>query len=152
MGYAHSFVIRHSSFSRDGVVSVSAPRMAAQDAFGGEVSAFECAVFAYGFHAVARASGLVSAGRGENGRDAELINAYQQHKDQAQSVGKGAIQVQKRQGEQMKELHTAYGLRMGDCAAQRNKKRTAIRQGQGEKVAAASGAGGSAFCPLYRQG
>ena len=62
------------------IISVSAPGMASQDAFCGQVETFEHSVFSERFKSILRAGRSESAGCRSKRGDAHLIETYQKYK------------------------------------------------------------------------
>lgn len=71
--YGFGFLI----FLRHWIIAAAAPRIAGDDAFEGEPSALEGAVFPDGLEAVVRAGGRVAAGSSDEGRQGHLIELDQ---------------------------------------------------------------------------
>ena len=65
---------------RDRVVAFAAPRVAAQKAFGAEISAFDKAVGVDGFYHVLGAGGLIAAGFGQQRGDGFLVELDEEDK------------------------------------------------------------------------
>ncbi len=66
-----------NSASRHGIIPVPAPRVAAQNAFQCQPTAFQCAVFPQRLYGILRAGGRVAARRGRERRNAILVKLYQ---------------------------------------------------------------------------
>lgn len=70
----------------NGIVPVTAPRMAPGDALEGEPTALQGAVPAKGLQGVFGAGGSVAARRHGEGRDAKLVELHQQDKGERQRL------------------------------------------------------------------
>lgn len=75
------------SNSRDRVVSTAAPRVAGEDAFEGEPSAFEKAVLLNRLDAVVGTSGYIAAALPYEGRQRHLINPNQKDQELSGQLG-----------------------------------------------------------------
>ena len=65
--------------SRHGVVAAPAPRVAGEDAFYGQIRAFDEAVLVQGLHTVRAASGCVAATGAQIGRNKEFVEFNPEH-------------------------------------------------------------------------
>ena len=72
-------------FFRNGVVAASAPRVAAQDAAGGQIQALDGAVLFKGLQPILRTRGREPAAGRSKRADAQLIELDQQHKRENQN-------------------------------------------------------------------
>ena len=80
------------AFLWHGVISASAPRVAAEYAADGEVEAFDWAMLAEGLEGILGASGRESAaGLLEGGGDADLVESYQKYEGRDQDFPDHAL-------------------------------------------------------------